>query len=84
MSDLAVMSDAPTQLDAWLPGSNVQGVSLEPQLTALRHLAAIGTAFCAPELRGRTERLMRGELPDEDVARTVGDLGLMAGMVALR
>ena len=51
------------------------------QLTALGYLARLGTALCTAELQGRTAALMRGELDEGDVRRTVNDLGLMAGAV---
>lgn len=53
-----------------------------PQLTAVGYLARMGLECCSLELRGRTERLMRGELDEPDTARTVGDLGLIAAAVA--
>jgi hypothetical protein len=51
------------------------------EIVALGYLARLGTALCTAELRGRTAALMRGELCEGDVRRTVNDLGLMAGAV---
>ena len=45
-----------------------------PELVALGHLARLGLEWCPPELRGRTQMLMRGELPEGDARRTVNDL----------
>jgi hypothetical protein len=53
-----------------------------PQLAAVGYLARMGIEACSPELRGRTIRLMRGELDEPDTVRTVGDLGLIAAAVA--
>lgn len=52
-----------------------------PELVALGHLARLGMELCTAELRARTAALMRGELPEGDVRRTVNDLGLMARAV---
>jgi hypothetical protein len=44
------------------------------QAVAIGYLAAMGTALCTAELRARTGALMRGELLEDDVYRTVNDL----------
>jgi hypothetical protein len=69
--------------DLVLP-AGAPALPLEAELVALGYLARMGLAVCPPELRGRTAALMRGELDEADVVRTVGDLGLMAGAVAPR